>query len=79
MFAPVQKPTLVTLGLYHLLLEMTTSVTLEADTIMHKTSSTATTHYGMELDVAVPAPVVSSIILRGFVSSYHNQVLMISS
>ncbi len=50
----------------------------EAVTLL-QTSSTARTHYGMELDVGVPAPAVSSIILPGFVSSCHSQSLMISS
>ncbi len=60
------------------LLAMTTSVTLEADTIM-RISSTARTHYGMELDVEVPVPAVSSTTLRSFVSSCLNQLLTISS
>ncbi len=41
---PVQRPTLLTLGLYHLLLATTTSVILVAVTIL-QTSSTARTHY----------------------------------
>ena len=53
-------------------------MTQEADTDI-QTSSIVKTHYGMGQAVGVPAPAVSSTILRGFVSSCHNQPQMILS
>ena len=75
---PVQKLLLHSLELSRHLLERTTSVKLEAE-VPGDTGSMVKTHYGMEQAVVVPAPVVSSTILHGFVSSCHNQPLRILS
>ncbi len=78
MFVPVQKQTLATLGLYHHLLAMITSVTLAVDMPIIS-DSTLKTHYGMVLAVVVAAPAVSSTTHHCSVSNYLNLPLTISS